>query len=94
MRLKNFCHITLLSHKQHPMKKLFVLFFATGVILSSCHSSDKNTTRQSDTSAAKGSGGPADSAKSSAPGNSATTPNSSDTTSLHGDTDSAVHPVH
>jgi hypothetical protein len=76
------------------MKKIFVLFFATGVILSSCHSSDKNTTRQNDTSAAKGSGGPADSAKTAMPGNSASTPNSSDTTTLGADTDSAVHPVH
>jgi hypothetical protein len=76
------------------MKKIFVLFFATGVILGSCHSSDKNTTRQNDTSAAKGSGGPADSAKTAMPGSSASTPNSSDTTTLGADTDSAVHPVH
>lgn len=76
------------------MKKLIILFFAASVILSACHSNDKKTDRQSDTSAAKGSGGPADTAKSTAPGNSAATPNSSDTTSLHGDTDSAVHPVH
>jgi ABC-type Fe3+-hydroxamate transport system substrate-binding protein len=76
------------------MKKLIILFFAASVALSACHSNDKKTDRQSDTSAAKGSGGPADSAKSTAPGNSAVTPNSSDTSSLHGDTDSAVHPVH
>lgn len=76
------------------MKKLFVLFFAAGVILCSCHSNDKNPNRQNDTSAAKGSGGPADSTQAVTPGNSASTPNLSDTTTLGADTDSAVHPVH
>lgn len=77
------------------MKKIFVLFFATSIILySSCHSNDKNPNHQNDTSATKGSSGPADSTQTSTPGNSATSPNSSDTTSLGADTDSAVHPVH
>jgi len=77
------------------MKKLiFLLLITTGIALTSCHGSDKKTTRQNDTSAAKGSGGPADSTKTATPGNSASTPNSSDTTSLGADTDSAVHPVH
>lgn len=76
------------------MKKLFVLFFfAAGAILNSCHSSDKST-RQNDTSTAKGSGRPADSTKTSTSGDSASTPNSADTTTLGADTDSAVHPVH
>ncbi|WDZ98881.1 hypothetical protein [Mucilaginibacter sp. SJ] len=75
------------------MKKLFVLFFVTGLILSSCHSADKDN-RQNDTSATKGHSGPADSAKTSTTGDSTSITNSSDTTSLHGDTDSAVHPVH
>jgi hypothetical protein len=77
------------------MKKHFFLFFAMSIILySSCHSNDKNLSRQNDTSAAKGSGGTADSTQTATPGNSATTPNSSDTTTLGADTDSAVHPVH
>jgi len=76
------------------MKKLTILtFVAASIAFASCHSADKNN-RQSDTSATRASGGPADSAKSSAPGNGVVGPNSSDTTSLHGDTDSAVHPVH
>lgn len=76
------------------MKKLFVLFFfAAGAILNSCHSSDKST-RQNDTSTAKGSGRPADSTKTSTARNTGTTTNSADTTSLGADTDSAVHPVH
>jgi uncharacterized protein YcfL len=76
------------------MKKLLILFCAISFTIAACHSNDKKTNRDSDTSAMKGSGGPADTAKSSAPDNSAVSPNSSDTTSLHGDTDSAVHPVH
>ncbi len=77
------------------MKNFSILALITvSIAFTACHSNDKSPNRQNDTSAAKGSGGPTDSAKSSAPGNSATTPNSSDTTSLHGDTDSAVHPVH
>lgn len=75
------------------MKKLFVLFFATGVILSSCHSSDKNT-RQNDTSTAKDNSRPADSTKTATTRNTDTTTNSPDSTSLGADTDSAVHPVH
>jgi hypothetical protein len=77
------------------MKKILILTAITaGIFFTSCHSSDKNTTRQNDTNAAKGSGGPADSTKTETPGNSASTPNSSDTTALGADTDSAVHPVH
>jgi hypothetical protein len=77
------------------MKKFIVLIFiAASVTFTSCHSNDKNANQQNDTSATKDSGSLAESAKSSAPGDSAATPNSSDTTSLHGDTDSAVHPVH
>ncbi|MFC0518520.1 hypothetical protein ACFFGT_30170 [Mucilaginibacter angelicae] len=77
------------------MKKIIILtFITTGIFFTSCHSSDKNNTRQNDSSAAKGSGGPADSTKTATPGNSAATPNSSDTTTLGADTDSAVHPVH
>ncbi|SEN23270.1 hypothetical protein SAMN05192574_102853 [Mucilaginibacter gossypiicola] len=77
------------------MTKFAILtFIAASITFASCRSSDKKTDRQSDTSAAKGSGGPADSTKTATPGNSASTPNSSDTTSLGADTDSAVHPVH
>jgi protein involved in sex pheromone biosynthesis len=77
------------------MKKLIIITLtAASITFSACHSSDKKTDRQSDTSAAKGNGGPADTTKSAAPGNSASTPNSSDTTTLGADTDSAVHPVH
>ncbi|UOE49460.1 hypothetical protein MTO98_00040 [Mucilaginibacter sp. SMC90] len=77
------------------MKKLtLLLLIIAGIAFTSCHSNDKNPNRQNDTSAAKGSGGPADSTKTATPGNSASTPNSSDTTTLGADTDSAVHPVH
>lgn len=65
------------------MKKLIIIVFAaTGIIVSSCNGIDK-TNRTSDTSAAKGSGGPADTTQAidsaSTPGGSATTPGSSDT---------------
>jgi len=77
------------------MKKIIFLFLITATIaFTACHSNDKSPNRTDDTSAAKGSGGPADSAKTTTPGNSASTPNSSDTTTLGADTDSAVHPVH
>jgi len=77
------------------MKKIIILtFIAASITFTSCHSSDKSPNRQNDTSAAKGSGGPADSTQSATSGNSASTPNSSDTTTLGADTDSAVHPVH
>lgn len=77
------------------MKKIIIFTaITTGIFFTSCHSSDKSPNRQNDTSAAKGSGGPADSTQTATPGNSASTPNSSDTTALGADTDSAVHPVH
>ncbi|QTE35616.1 hypothetical protein J3L18_21015 [Mucilaginibacter gossypii] len=76
------------------MKKLTILtFVAASIAFASCHSADKNN-RQNDTSVTQGSGGPADSAKTSTARNTDTTTNSADTTTLHGDTDSAVHPVH
>jgi len=77
------------------MKKfIFLLLITATIAFTACHSNNKTPNRTNDTSAAKGSGGPADSAKSTSPGNSASTPNSSDTTTLGADTDSAVHPVH
>ena len=76
------------------MKKLTILtFVAASIAFASCRSADKNS-RQNATSATQGSGASADSTKSSASGNGAVAPNSSDTIGLHGDTDSAVHPVH
>jgi hypothetical protein len=77
------------------MKKFIIIVLITsGIAFTSCHSNNKSPNRQNDTSAAKGSGGPADSTKTATSGNSAATPNSSDTTALGADTDSAVHPVH
>ncbi|WPU98946.1 hypothetical protein SNE26_23320 [Mucilaginibacter sp. cycad4] len=75
------------------MKKFIILtFIAASIAFTSCHSSDKNTTRQNDTSAAKGN--PADSTKTMTLRDSVSTSNSSDSTTLGADTDSAVHPVH
>lgn len=77
------------------MKKItFLLLITATIAFTACHSNDKNPNRPNDTSAVKGSGVPADSTKTATPGNSASTPNSSDTTTLGADTDSAVHPVH
>lgn len=66
------------------MKKLIIIAFAAAsFIVSACNGTDK-TNRNSDTSAAKGNSGPADSTQgigtSSASGNSAATPGSADTT--------------
>lgn len=77
------------------MKKITLLLSITiGIAFTSCHGSDKSSHRQNDTSAAKGNGGPADTTQTATPANGASTPDSSDTTTLGADTDSAVHPVH
>ena len=65
------------------MKKIIIIIFSfISLGLSSCTGTNK-TNRVSDTSAAKGSGGPADSSKTAASPSSATTPGSSDTSSIN-----------
>jgi hypothetical protein len=65
------------------MKKFIIIgFAAASLAISACTGTDK-TNRNSDTSAAKGSGGPTDSAQGvESPSPSATTPGSSDTSNI------------